>query len=201
MQSFIFNVNFHLTILAIGSLLVYAIYISGLAIKNAKKIEAIKKLANQNDWTKIPIIIEKTGFFIENEYLNRYSKVYPTNLSEVQIIQAASFEFESLKQRIKKRQLEITNGGVTIFYRTKDGKLKNKITVSNNAESNYKTLMSIKGQDFAYQNKHNNKIIVLSMPSKEEIKFESNKLHLDLVKKGLIYGFFAASISIAAVLV
>jgi hypothetical protein len=181
------------------SLFICLSYIFVGIIKIAKTADKLNKLKEKSEWDDVAIKIIKEGYFIEYEYPNKYTKDYSPNLSEVEIINAASYELEKMKERFKRRSIEKKKGNVTIQYRTEDGRLRNKITLTNNALANYMTLINKKDKSKAFMSKDNPNLVLLSIPNDLEIKSVIKSMSLKLIKKSSIFLFFSFSILISAV--
>ena len=107
-------------------------------------------------------------------------------MSELQKVKAGSFEYENYKMRQLKFDLEEASGGVTVLYRGEDGKLRNKISITNNPKDNYEYLMSMKDDVEAYVNKQNENLVVLKIPDEKEIYHEKVRLSLEVIKSSFV---------------
>lgn len=190
MRELLFTPEFHLAVLAVFSFIICLTVTAAKIIKNTKAIERLHKLKDKEKWKEISAKVEDKGYFIHYSYPNSYTRDYG-QLSELQRMKASSFEFESYKNRLKKQKIEKENGFVTIYYRTEDNKLRNRISVSRNPKVNYEYLISNKEKSVAYQNKANPRLVVLKIPDKQEIALEKRRATLDSIKS--ITGYVALS--------
>jgi hypothetical protein len=184
-RDYIFSIDFHLTVFCAIALISSFIYVIAKVLEAKEKIKAIRSLSNGKKWKKVPVKIEEKGFFINYPYPNKYTREYG-NLSELQKVKAGSFEYENYKMRQLKFDLEEASGGVTILYRGEDGKLRNKISVTNNPNDNYEYLMFMKDAVEAYVNKQNENLVVLKLPDEREINHEKIRLTLGVLKSSFV---------------
>jgi len=200
MHELLFSVQFHLTIFAVASLLMSLFLIVNKILEASNKIAAIEGLSDESKWKKVPVRIENKGYLVNYAYPNMYSTNYGA-LSSLQMMKASSYEFENYKMRLKKEKLERESGGVTIFYRDERGKLRNRISFSNNPEFNYRTLMSLKDADnkiFAFQNIKKPSIVLLSIPNREEVREEKKVIIKNTLRQSFIYVSVASILCIAS---
>jgi hypothetical protein len=198
MRDIIFNVDFHLALFSVLSVLVCLLYIFAQTTNVRRKLKKLDLLKSMESWSEVPVKIIKKGFYIEYDSPNKYTRNYNHDISEVEVINAASFEFEKLKERVRRRKIESNTGDVSIHYREDGGKLKHKVSFSNNSDINYDILMSIKDRATAFKLKSNPKVMVISIPDNKEVKAEAKRLYKGLIKKSSIYLFLSISISVAA---
>lgn len=195
MREIFFNPQIHLIFFSLIMVIGCLVHIMFNFFKIIQIIENLDKWRDKENWTEIPINIRKKGYYIHHEFPHRYSRKYSEFLTEKESNDAAEYEFKHVQQRIKKREEEKKSGNVTISYVDDKGTIRNDISISNNADINYQTLMQKEEIKHAYRRNDDHDVVVLRIPDELELKTVSKKLYFKLIKSSTL--FLSATLLIA----